>query len=214
MASNLSSEVVDDGSILELGIRLTGVPPVPPAELDPYLDAAARCFTRFGITRTRVPDVAAEVGVSRVTVYRQVGTVEDMARLLLARDMHRLLTLLPEALDGATGPDTVVRLVETIIDHARAHPVLAKVLNDEPHLLGPVLVSDLGTVAARVADVVAPLLEALMAAGQLAPRDPRVVAEWLVRQTVTLILAPPAGDLRDFLAELLVPALTPSEERR
>src|SRR3546814_393937 len=98
MASNLSSEVVDDGSILELGIRLTGVPPVPAVELDPYLDAAARCFTRFGITRTRVPDVAAEVGVSRVTVYRQVGTVEDMARLLLARAMHRILTALPAAL--------------------------------------------------------------------------------------------------------------------
>src|SRR3546814_18879186 len=76
MASNVSAEVVDDGSILELGIRLTGVPPVPAVELDPYLDAAARCFTRFGITRTRVPDVAAEVGVSRVTVYRPVGTVE------------------------------------------------------------------------------------------------------------------------------------------
>lgn len=214
MESNLSSAVVEDGSILELGIRLTGVPPVPPAELDPYLDAATRCFGRFGITRTRVPDVAVEVGVSRVTVYRQVGTVEEMARLLLARDMHRLLTLLPSALDGAVGPDTVVRLVETIIDHARSHPVLAKVLNDEPHLLGPLLVSDLGTVAARVADVVAPLLEALMDAGQLARRDPRVVAEWLVRQTVTLILAPPSGDLHAFLAELLVPALTPSEDRR
>src|SRR3546814_68889 len=117
MASNLSSEVADDGSILELGIRLTGVPPVPAVELDPYLDAAARCFTRFGITRTRVPDVAAEVGVSRVTVYRQVGTVEDMARLLLARDMHRILTALPAALEGAVGPDTVVRLVERSEEH-------------------------------------------------------------------------------------------------
>jgi AcrR family transcriptional regulator len=216
MASNLSSDMVEveDGSILELGIRLTGVPPVPPAELDPYLDAAARCFARFGITRTRVPDVAAEVGVSRVTVYRQVGTVEDMARMLLARDMHRLLSALPAAIEGAVGPNTVVCLVEMIIGHARAHPVLAKVLDDEPHLLGPVLVSDLGTVVARVADVVAPLLEALMAAGQLARRDPRVVAEWLVRQTVTLILAPPDGDLHDFLAELLVPALTATEERR
>jgi hypothetical protein len=53
-----------------------------------------------------------------------------------------------------------------------------------------------------------------MAAGQLARRNPRVVAEWLVRQTVTLILAPPEGDLHDFLAEVLVPALTPTEERR
>jgi AcrR family transcriptional regulator len=213
MVSN-SSSALREGSILELGLRLTGVPPVPSVELDPYLDAAARCFARFGIGRTRVPDVAAEVGVSRVTVYRQVGTVEDMARLLLARDMHRLLTALPAALEGAVGPETVVRLVETIIRHARNHPVLTKVLNDEPHLLGPVLVSDLGTVATRVADVVAPLLDALMSAGQLARRDPRVVAEWLVRQTVTLILAPPVGDLHDFLAELLVPALAPSKESR
>ena len=214
MASNLTAAVAEEGTVLDLGLRLTGVPAVPPADLDPYLDAAARCFSRFGIGRTRVPDVAAEVGVSRVTVYRQVGTVEDMARLLLARDMHRLLETLPAAVQGAAGPETIVRMVEAIIDHARAHPVLAKVLRDEPHLLGPVLVSDLGTVAARVADVVAPLLEGLMATGQLARRDPRVTAEWLVRQTVTLILAPPAGDLRAYLAELIVPALTPTEVRR
>jgi AcrR family transcriptional regulator len=196
MASNLSSAATADGSVLELGLRLTGVPPVPPPELDPYLDAAARCFARFGITRTRVPDIAAEVGVSRVTVYRQAGTVEDLARMLLARDMHRLLMALPAVAQGAVGPETVVRLVETIIEHARSHPVLTKVLEDEPHLLGPVLVSDLGTVAGRVADVVVPLLDALMDAGHLARRDARVVAEWLVRLTVTLILAPPPGDLR------------------
>ena len=214
MASNLSSAATADGSVLELGLRLTGVPPVPPPELDPYLDAAARCFARFGITRTRVPDIAAEVGVSRVTVYRQAGTVEDLARMLLARDMHRLLIALPAVAQGVVGPETVVRLVETIIEHARSHAVLTKVLKDEPHLLGPVLVSDLGTVAGRVADVVVPLLDALMDAGHLARRDARVVAEWLVRLTVTLILAPPPGDLRAFLSELLVPALTPTEESR
>ena len=214
MVSNLPRAAADAEPVLDLGRGLTGVPEVPPAELDPYLDAAARCFSRFGISRTRVPDVAAEVGVSRVTVYRQVGTVEDMARLLLARDMHRLLEMLPAAGQGAGGAHTIVLMVESIVDHARAHPVLAKVLADEPHLLGPVLVSDLGTVVARVADVVAPLLGALMAAGQLARRDPRVTAEWLVRQTVTLILAPPSGELRRYLAELLVPALTPTEERR
>jgi AcrR family transcriptional regulator len=211
MVSNSVSEEALDLPV-DLGLRLTGVPPVPPPELDAYLDAAARCFARFGIGRTRVPDVAAEVGVSRVTVYRQVGTVEDMARSLLARDLHRMLAVLPAAVAEPTGPWTVVRLLEAVVEHARAHPVLAKVLADEPHLLGPVLVSDLGTLAGRVADVVAPLLAGLMASGRLARRDPRVLADWLVRQTVTLVLAPPAGDLHDYLAELLVPALTPREE--
>jgi AcrR family transcriptional regulator len=216
MASNPSAAAAaaEGGEVLDLGLRLTGVPPVPPADLDPYLDAAARCFARFGIGRTRVPDIAAEVGVSRVTVYRQAGTVEDMARMLLARDLHRMLLALPAAMAGPVGPQTIVRLVEAIIDHARSHPVLAKVLVDEPHLLGPVLISDLGTVAGRVADVVAPLLASFMATGKLARRDPRVTADWLVRQTVTLILAPPDGDLHTYLAELLVPALSPTEERR
>ncbi len=214
MPSKQATVTVDGASVIDLGLRLTGVPPVPPAELDPYLDAAARCFARFGISRTRVPDVAAELRVSRVTVYRQVGTVEDMARLLLARDLNRLLVILPAAIDDTAGPDTIVRLVVAIVDHARSHPVLSKVLNDEPHLLGPVLISDLGPVASRVADVVAPLLQTFMDSGRLARRDPRVIADWLVRQTVTLILAPPPGDLRAYVAELLVPALTPTKERR
>lgn len=193
-------------------LGLHGVPAVPPERLDPYLDAAAICFARFGVTRTRVPDVAAELGVSRVTVYRQVGTIEDMARLLLARDLHRLLALVPAALGARTGPDAVIALVEFIVEHARAHPVLTKVLTDEPHVLGPLLVSDLGAIAERVADVVAPLLDQLMTSGQLAGRDARILADWLVRQTVTLILAPPA-DLGAHLLELLEPALTPEGQR-
>ena len=196
-----------------LGVRFADVPPVPPAELDEYLDAAARCFLRFGVGRTRVPDVAAEVGKSRVTVYRQVGTVDNIARLLLARDMHRLLTKLPAALAGQRGPDAIVALLEVVVEYARTHPVLMKVLRDEPQLIGVVLLSDLGVASRRVGKMVAPLLDALMDSGELARRDSRIVAEWLVRQTVTLILAPPQGNLRTFLAEFVVPALSPEKRR-
>jgi AcrR family transcriptional regulator len=213
MVSKRGAAVTESPTVARLDhLGLAGIPAVPPERLDPYLDAAATCFARFGITRTRVPDVASEAGVSRVTIYRQMGTIEDMARLLLARDLHRLLGLVPAAIDGRSGPDAVVAVVEFIVHHARSHPVLAKVITDEPHVLGPVMVSDLGAVAERVADVVAPLLHHLMAAGQLARRDPRIVAEWLVRQTVTLILAPPV-DLGAHLRELLEPALTPEVDR-
>ena len=62
--------------------------------------------------------------------------------------------------------------------------------------------------------MVAPLLDALMDSGELARRDSRIVAEWLVRQTVTLILAPPQGNLRSFLSEVLTPVLAPAKARR
>lgn len=152
--------------------------------------------------------------MSRVTMYRQVGGLEETMRLLLARDMHRLIRTLPNAMRGAVGPLAVVRLVETVVDRTRGHRVLAKVLNDEPELLNRVLVRDLGTVTAQATDVIAPMLEALMVDEQVARRDPRVLAEWLVRQTVTLIVAPARGDLSTFLAELLVPALAPIGDRR
>lgn len=40
-------------------------------------------------------------------------------------------------------------------------------------------------------------------------RDLELVAQWLVRTTSSLILIDWPGDLDAFLAELLVPALTP-----
>lgn len=186
-----------------------GIPEPPPPSLDPFLDAAARCFARHGIKRTSVQDIAQEMRVNRTTVYRQVGNIEDQVRLLLARELHRLLMTLPAILGERTGPDAVIELLAVIVDFARNHPVLVKVLADEPDLIGPFLVSDMQEAVGRVVAVVTPLLDAAMAEGSLARRDPEVVAEWLVRLGVSLILAPPPGDLSTFLSVVLTPALTP-----
>jgi hypothetical protein len=91
--------------------------------------------------------------------------------------------------------------------------VLTKVLQDEPELIGPFLVSDLPEVITRVTAAIAPLLDAAMAADQIATRDAGLLAESLVRLGITLILAPPPGDLDAFLAEVLVPTLKPSPKR-
>lgn len=183
----------------------------PASRLDPYLDAAARVFARHGITRSSVPDVARDLGVSRVTVYRQVGNVESMARLLLARELHRLLAQLPADLEGATGPETFVRLVTVVVDYLRTHPVAVKVLADEPQFVGEFVATDLPDLIERVTASAAPLLESAMDAGIIARRDPEIVASWLARLVVSLVLAPPPGDVAAFVAELVVPALAPGE---
>jgi AcrR family transcriptional regulator len=217
MASSRSNRRPDPdagATLLALPGLATGIPAPPPASLDPFLDAAARCFARHGIKRTSVQDVARELRVNRTTVYRQIGNVDEQVRLLLARDLHRLLASLPGALSGASGPEAIVELLDAIVTYAREHPVLAKVLADEADLIGPFLVSDMPELVGRVAAAITPLLDAAMTAGVLARRDPVVVAEWVVRLGVSLILAPPPGDLSRFIAELLVPALSPREENR
>lgn len=209
--SNQSADA-DDATLLALPGFASGIPAPPPASLDPFLDAAARCFVRHGIKRTSVQDVARELRVNRTTVYRQIGNVDQQVRLLLARDLHRLLATLPGALASATGPEAIVELLTAIVTFAREHPVLVKVLADEADLIGPFLVSDMPELVGRVAAAITPLLDAAMGGGMLAHRDPVVVAEWVVRMGVSFILAPPPGDLSRFIAELLVPALSPCEE--
>jgi AcrR family transcriptional regulator len=188
---------------------LAGSVPAPPASVDPYLDAAVRCFARHGIGRTSVQDIARELRVDRTTVYRQVGTIESIVRLLAGRELHRLLADLPGRLTGLRGPEAIVDLLAAAVEFAQAHPVLRKVLADEPELIGPFIVAELPMMIDLMAAAATPVLQAAMQAGEVASRDPERLAQMLVRICIPLVLAPPPGDVTAVLAELLLPALTP-----
>jgi AcrR family transcriptional regulator len=204
---------VEPPAALPFPETIQGMPPVPPASLDPFLDATSRCFARYGVRRTSVQDVAQELGVNRTTVYRQVGNVEQQAMLLAARDAHRLLSALPGRISFPIGPHSIVELVATLVRETRAHPVMAKMLADERSLIGAFVAQDVPALLERTTTAFVPLVSLAMSTGNLARRDPEALAQWLVRITASLILIEPPGELEDFLAELLVPALTPQPDQ-
>ncbi|WP_325710019.1 helix-turn-helix domain-containing protein [Pseudonocardia sp.] len=208
--TDLEGPRVDSPSVLPLPESIQGFPPLPPASLDPFLDATSRCFARYGVRRTSVQDVAQELGVNRTTVYRQVGNIEQQAMLLAARDSHRLLSALPARITFPIGPQSVVDLLATLVREARAHPVLAKMLADERDLIGSFVARDVPDLMERATTAFVPLVSLAIGTGNLARRDPMALAQWLVRITASLILIEPPGELEDFLAELLIPALTPA----
>jgi hypothetical protein len=123
-----------------LEATLTGRFPPPDAALDPYLDAFERAAVRFGVRRVTGTDVAREAGVDRTTVFRNVGTMDDLHREYVTREVHRFISgvvsQIPEGLDG---PSTVVEIVAVAIEAATQHPVLSKVLNDEQDYLGQLI---------------------------------------------------------------------------
>ncbi|MFC4946498.1 TetR/AcrR family transcriptional regulator [Pseudonocardia sp. GCM10023141] len=188
---------------------IQGLPPVPPPALDPYLDAASRCFARYGIRRTSVQDVAQELGVNRTTVYRQVGTIEQLSMLLTVRDGSRVINSLPERISWPIGPRSVIELIAAVVAEARAHPVLAKILADERDVIGAFFASDSLRFTEQATTAIVPLVALAMSAGNIARRDPVILTQWLVRITLSLVLTDPPGDVAEFLAELLLPALTP-----
>jgi AcrR family transcriptional regulator len=208
--TDLEGPRVDSPSVLPLPESIQGFPPLPPASLDPFLDATSRCFARYGVRRTSVQDVAQELGVNRTTVYRQVGNIEQQAMLLAARDSHRLLSSLPARITFPIGPQSVVDLLATLVREARSHPVLAKMLADERDLIGSFVARDVPDLMERATTAFVPLVSLAIGTGNLARRDPMALAQWLVRITASLILIEPPGELEDFLAELLIPALTPA----
>lgn len=178
------------------------LPPIPGPELDPFLDAAARCFSRYGIRRTTVPDIARELRVSRATVYRQGGAVDDLARQLVVRELHRLLLAIQLGVGDASTPETIVDTIEIVVTFGREHPVLAKVVADEPDLAWALVLRRVDELVDRVAPVVEPAVRS----GRR-DRDARLTTEWLIRLVTSLVLVPTSSDLRTFLDAVVRPVL-------
>ncbi|NNH70919.1 TetR/AcrR family transcriptional regulator [Nocardia uniformis] len=191
-----------------------GLPPLPPATLDPLLDAAARCFARFGIDHTSVPDVARELRVNRATVYRLGGNIEQLKRLLVTREGYRMMAELATRVDAPLGPEQLVETMTWAITHIREHPVVARILAGDANSVPHELFWDVDERIPQIASLVLPLIDSAISGGHLARRDPRVVAEWVIRISASLIAVQPEVGTEQFLAEILIPALTPARSRK
>ena len=202
--------MTSEATVFAFPTEVGGLPPNPDESLWPYLDAAVRCIERFGWRRTSVQDVAREAGVERTTVYRRVGSMDDIFRLLVARELNELMVTVPNRIPAnATGAETVVALVAGSIEHSRAHPVLAKVLADEPDVVAGFVADGLAELVERATTTLSPLLANAMAAGLIAQRDPVVVTDWVVRTALTLLVAPPPVPIEQYLTEVFAPVLNP-----
>lgn len=200
-------EATDADQLFALAEVLSELPPAPDEELDRYLDATSRCLARYGLTHTTVPDVAAEAGVSRSTIYRAVGSMDELVPLLVLRDVHRFLDHLPQRVVGRSGVDALVDVTAGLVVAAREHPLLRTDLAAHPEEVAAALSRYFPDIIGDTSRLVAPLLRAAMQLGYLAERDADVVADWAARIVLSLLLTPHPGDLRAYLAEVLRPTL-------
>lgn len=56
----------------------------------PLLDAALELFGELGIARTTIGDVARKANVNRVTVYRRIGSKDELVQAVMTREATRL----------------------------------------------------------------------------------------------------------------------------
>ncbi len=96
--------------------------------VEQILDAAYACFTRYGVKRTTMDDIAREAGMSRGAVYQYVHNKEDAFRRLAERLFDA--TLARARVDVDTGTDLTERL--TAVLTAKLDLVL-RLWRDSPH---------------------------------------------------------------------------------
>lgn len=163
------------------------------------LDAAVRLTTSSGWAAVTMARIADEVGVSRQTVYNEVGSKPALAETMILEELARFLAVVEEAFDAE--PDDLTRAigraVTDVLTYARAnkllHAVVSATHGADTELL-PLLTTNAGslleTAKAVVLARVAPYAPGLDA-GRLEP-----ATDMVVRVVLSHVMQPSASPER------------------
>jgi AcrR family transcriptional regulator len=111
---------------------LPDAPGIDPATAE-ILDAALEILATLGIRKTTIEDIARQAGVDRVTVYRRLGTKNDVVGAVLAREAQRVFERVAASADKAANVEERVALVFAgLVRDLRGHALFNKILIMEP----------------------------------------------------------------------------------
>ncbi len=180
------------------------------------LDAALVQFEKVGVKKTTIEDVAKQAGVDRVTVYRRLGSRDDLVRAVVSREVGNLLaelSTMPDRHDDL--PALVADVFVTVITRWRAHPLIERLLAVEPdRILVNLTVEGATSFAMSVAATIQILAQAAAKGLFEAPPDLaarteiccRVVHSMILVEGGTVTLETP-DELAQFARSYLVPIL-------
>jgi TetR/AcrR family transcriptional regulator, repressor for uid operon len=183
------------------------------------LDAAFELFSRIGIERSTMEDVARRAGVSRITVYRRFATKGVLVDSLVRREIRDYFArFLVDIEQAETAADRVVLGFVSSLRAFRSNPVIRRLMAADPDALVPSTIADGGRTLASVRAFVAGQLRREQEAGNVAGDvDVEVVAELMVRVCSSFLLIPShiidlddEERLRDVARQFLVPMLRPA----
>lgn len=186
-------------------------------EVEKILDAALLLFADIGIQRATIGDVANRAGVNRVTIYRRIGSKDDVIEAVITREATRLFTDIADAARlGKTFEDRVAAACATTLDGLRNNPILNRLLTLEAETVLIRFTVEAGPLMIAAIAATMQIFEEAAEDGLVESTDdlaPRV--EVLVRVVHSIFLTPQAlvplstyDDLVAFAHSHLVPIIT------
>ncbi|RSN48941.1 MULTISPECIES: TetR/AcrR family transcriptional regulator [Actinomadura] len=156
------------------------------------LDAASEQFSRMGVQRSTMEDVAKRAGVSRITVYRRFATKDALVEQVVRRELRRYFDrFLVDIQRAETAADRVVLGFVSSLRAIQRNPLIGGLITAEPDWLVPSMVSDGGQTLAVVRQFVAGQLRREQRAGNVPDGlDTDLVAEMMVRVSASFLAIP------------------------
>jgi len=159
---------------------------VPEGTPTRILDAAMVRFSEQGITSTTMSQLAADVGISRVWLYRYFGNRDAVVAALLGREAKRFLDALVALIDPTTPvTEGVSAAFEFAVVTLRGHELLQRVLTLEPEVAAPFITSGIGPMLQAAGRVIASHLEQ---GASMGPAEASVVSDAILRLVMSIVV--------------------------
>ena len=187
-----------------------------PVDDDRILDAAVEELREYGLRRTSVENVARRAGLSRATVYRRFESKSVLVQATLVRESSRFFAEIVAEVDASSGATD--RLVDGFVvglRKVRTDALLTRLLVSDPDELVPYLTLRGASVIAAASEFLVAQYRDAGGAPLCGGRDPRLLAEMLVRLAISFTLTPDGvvaldddEAVRAFARSYLVPLLS------
>jgi AcrR family transcriptional regulator len=178
---------------------------------DRILDATLTVLAAEGLSGLALEDVGAAAGLSRQTVYRYFGSRDALVTATILREEEGLIARIAAAAQAHTDLEAALCAALTAgLQAAREHPLLDRLLAQEPESLLPFLTTGAGPVlsAAR------PVLEEILAARlpHASPTKHRRLADAVTRLFISYAVNPPEDAVTEVAAGLAALLVHPLEQ--
>jgi AcrR family transcriptional regulator len=156
------------------------------------LDAALAQFEEIGIRRSTIEDIARRAGIDRVTVYRRVGSKDDVIQAVLVREARRLIDQV--SADTAPLPTLEQRIATSFaatVLHIRRNALFSRMVALDGDTVLPRITTQASPLLTMGIAAAVRLLEQAQADGLLDPiADPQGISEVLIRLVHSFVLTP------------------------
>ncbi len=163
------------------------------------IDAAVEQFVLTGVRRTSADDIARRAGVNRATLYRRLGTKDQIVSQAILQETGRVLGRITEAIGEVPPPGTpgfdpaayVLTFFSVTVGEVKDNQLLQQLMvkDREDTLIG--LTARAGDVIALAAELSADRIRQLRAyVGHTDTSDALATGHTLARLTQSLLLTP------------------------